>query len=81
MGMGFQQPLHLQLVLANEGDDPVGLDGRSAPGGGVVIEHRVDNRAVPAIVLVDYVAVGLGCGVEEGFNQGGHGGCFCLDKP
>ena len=51
MGVGFQQPLHLQLMLANEGDDLVGLGGGGSPGGGVVVEHRVDDRAVTAIVL------------------------------
>ena len=76
MGVGFQQPLHLQLVFADEGDDPVGLVGAGASGGGVVIEHRVDNRALPAVGFVDDVAVGGRGGVEEGFNQGGHGGLF-----
>ena len=81
MGVGFQQPLHLQLMFANESDDLVGLDGGGSPGGGVVVEHRVDDRAVPAIVLVDHVAVGRRGRVEKSFNQGGHGGRFFLDKP
>ena len=80
MGMGFQQPLHLQPVFANERDDPVGLGAGGAPRGRVVVEHGVDDCALTAIGFIDHVTVGRGGRVEEGFNQGGHGGCFCLDE-
>ncbi|MNF77153.1 hypothetical protein D3C84_592910 [compost metagenome] len=58
VGVGFQQPLHLQAMFTHEGDDPVGLHGGGPPGSGVVVEHRVDDRALPAIGFVDHVAVG-----------------------
>ncbi|MNT64923.1 hypothetical protein D3C72_2028630 [compost metagenome] len=73
VGVGFQQPLHLQVMGSDKGDDFVSLGGRGTPGRTVVVEHRVDNRTLPAIGLVDHVAVGRGGGVEESFNQCGHG--------
>jgi hypothetical protein len=73
MGVGFQQPLHLQTMSADEGEDLVGLRSASASSGAVVIEHRIDDCTLPAIGLVDHVTVGRGGGVEESFNQRGHG--------
>ncbi|MNG16208.1 hypothetical protein D3C84_1000980 [compost metagenome] len=79
VGMGFQQPLHLQPVLAHEGDDPVGLGRGRAAGGRVVIKHRVDNRALSAVVFVDHITVGRRGVVKKSFNQGRHGGQFFQD--
>ncbi|MNI60155.1 hypothetical protein D3C73_1153490 [compost metagenome] len=80
VGVGFQQPLHLQAVLAHERDDPVRLQGGGSPGSRVVVEHRVDDRTLPAIRFVDHVTVGGRGIVEKGFNQGRHEGCFFVDK-
>ena len=44
--MGFQQPVDRQPLGAHEGDDAVRRDGRGAAGLGIVVEHRVDDRAV-----------------------------------
>lgn len=73
VGVSLQQPLYLQVVHANESDDFVRLRGAGAPGGAVIIEYRIDDRALPAVGLIDHVAVGRGGGVEESFNQRGHG--------
>jgi len=73
VGVGFQQPLHLQLMRTDEGNDFVGLRGAGTTGSAVVIEYRIDDCTLPAIGFIDHVAVGRGGGVEESFNLRGHG--------
>ncbi|MNF94737.1 hypothetical protein D3C84_774550 [compost metagenome] len=58
VGMGFQQPLHLQLMFTHKGDDFIGLGGGGAPGGRVVVEYRVDDCTLAAVGLVNDVTVG-----------------------
>ncbi|MNC58138.1 hypothetical protein D3C75_1078470 [compost metagenome] len=67
-------------MLAHESDDPVGLLGAGASGCRGVVEHRVDNRTLPAVIFVDHVAVGGRGIVEKGFNQGRHVDCFFKGK-
>ena len=45
MGMGFQNPRHLQLLRLHKGDDLVSAVVPGAAGLGVVVEHRVDDGA------------------------------------
>ncbi|MNZ86742.1 hypothetical protein D3C78_1055770 [compost metagenome] len=73
MHVGLQDPLHAQAVLAHVGDQPVGALVRGAPGRGVVVQHRVDQRALAAVRIAHHVAVGEGGGIEEGFDMGVHG--------
>ena len=73
--VGLQQPFHLQVVLANVGDQAFGAGMAGAPGGRVVVEHRVDDGAGAAGRVAHHVAVGGGGRVEEGSDVGfQHGG-------
>ncbi|MOA12421.1 hypothetical protein D3C78_1324100 [compost metagenome] len=71
--VGFQDPLHAEVVLAHVGNQLVGAVVRGASGGGIVVQHRVDQRALAAVRIAHHVAVGEGRGIEEGFNMGVHG--------
>ncbi|MNT73574.1 hypothetical protein D3C72_2122990 [compost metagenome] len=72
--VGFQQPAALQAVFAHEGDHLVGRGGRGAARFRVVVEHGVDDGAVPAIGLVDNIGDGGGGGVEESLDLWSHHG-------
>jgi hypothetical protein len=45
--VGLEDPVDLEPLLANEGDELIRRLHRSAAGGGIVIQYGVDNRAVP----------------------------------
>jgi len=64
--MGFQQPLHLQPLLADEVDH--GLDGLLAdpPAAQVEIQYTIDNRATITLRILDHVGHCEGCLIEKG---------------
>ena len=74
MGVGLQQPLHLQAFSLHESGDGVGTDGADTPGGGIVVQHRVDDCALHAASSMDHVAHGRRRRVEETLNFGMHEG-------
>jgi hypothetical protein len=65
MHMGLEHPFAHQTPVAHIGDDLVGRGGRGAPGGGIVVEHRVEHRAGLRRRIGDHVAHGVGRLVEE----------------
>lgn len=75
VGVGFQQPLHLQAMGLDERHDVVGLARVGASGRGVVVEHRVDNGTGSTVRFIDDVGPGRRGLVQEGLNQRRHDGC------
>ena len=65
MGMGLEDPLHAQVMLADMGDDAVGEIRLGAAGGLIVVERRVDDRAAPVARRMHEVADGVGIRMEE----------------
>ncbi len=74
MGVGLQQPLHLQAFSLDESGDSVGTGGADAPGGGIVVQHRVDDGAFLGARGMHHVAHGRRRRVEETLNFGVHEG-------
>ncbi|MNT61410.1 hypothetical protein D3C72_1990550 [compost metagenome] len=72
VGVGFQQPVDDQPLLADAAGDTFGPGVGSAAAGGAVIQHRVDDGAAAAGGVADDVAVGTGGRIEEGLHPGGH---------
>ena len=66
MHMRLDQPFHLEPVVTNEGDDPVGAVIGDTPGGIVDIHHRIDHRAGLGVRVLDHIGNGVGWRVEEG---------------
>ena len=66
--VGFQQPVQRQALLAHIGDQPVGASVGRAPGGRVVIKHRIDYGAAFALRVTDHIAVGEGGRIEKSLN-------------
>ncbi|MNC15073.1 hypothetical protein D3C75_628740 [compost metagenome] len=60
-------------MFAHVGNQLVGAVVRGTSGGGIVVQHRVDQRALAAVRVAHHIAVGESRGVEEGFNMGVHG--------
>src|SRR5450830_588556 len=60
-------------MFPHVGDHLVGLAGVGAPGGWVVVEHRVDDGAGPIICLMHHIGVGRRCLVQKSLNQRWHG--------
>ncbi len=71
--MGFQQPLHPQVLVAHVVDQALRACMGGAAGCRVVVQHRVDHRTLARFRVADHVAVGKGRGIEEGFDVGIHG--------
>lgn len=74
MRVGFQQPAALQAVFAHEGDHLVGRGGGRAARLRVVVEHGIDDGAVPTVGLIHNIGDGGGGGVEESLDLWGHHG-------
>ena len=55
VGVGFQDPGHVQAVGIDVGDDPVGRVGPGAARLGVVVQHGVNDGACRPWPLVDHV--------------------------
>ena len=49
VGMGFQYPLHLQRMCADVVNDGLCRRGADACRGRIEIQHRIDDRRLPAI--------------------------------
>ncbi|MNR12406.1 hypothetical protein D3C85_1287590 [compost metagenome] len=72
VGVGFDDPVQRQLLLAHEVQQPVGGGGGGAPGLGIVVQHRVDDRRMAAALVVHHIADGPGDGIETGVDLGIH---------
>ncbi|MNP03773.1 hypothetical protein D3C76_956690 [compost metagenome] len=72
VGMGFQQPFDAQALLADMGDHRVGAGMADAPGGGIVVQHRIDDGAGVARRIAHHVAVGVCPRVEESLDLSVH---------
>ncbi|MNZ52741.1 hypothetical protein D3C78_706000 [compost metagenome] len=71
--VGFEDPLYRQAMFAHVGNQLVGAVVRGTSGGGIVVQHRIDQGALAAVRIAHHVAVGEGGRIEEGFNMGVHG--------
>ena len=58
MGVGFQNPVDGQLLLADIGNDGIRRFGGGAARLGVEVQDRIDNRAVVAAWFADDVGDG-----------------------
>ena len=74
VGVGFQNPGHGELLAFDEGNYLVGAGVAGAAGLGVVVQHRVDDGAGRARLLVHHVGHSPGGGVKNSVNQGVGGG-------
>ena len=75
VGVGFQQPLGAQAVLAHIGDDAVGALSGGAARFGIVVQHRIDDGTGAAGGgFVHDVGNGGGDRVEKGLDLWRHGG-------
>jgi hypothetical protein len=63
--MGIQHPMHLQVLCGDEAGDLLDGVGEGAPGGGVQIQHRIDDHGILAVLVVHYVGQGVGATVVE----------------
>ncbi len=68
--MGLDQPLQLEAVFLDEGDDLVGMIIGDAAGGVVDVHHAVDDGAGIAVRILDHIADRVRCRVEEGRDVG-----------
>ena len=78
--MGFEQPLHLEVVLAHKVDQALSPGMRGTARRRIVIQHRVDQRALTLFRVADNITVSKGRGIEERFNAGIHGLLLCLAR-
>ncbi len=68
MGVGLEQPLDLEPLRLDMGEDGIrGISGHRARGG-VVVEHRVDDRAFAAARRAYHIGDRVGGLVEESLN-------------
>ena len=70
MDVGFEDPLDLQPVVAEMGDDGVGRAGVGVARGIVEVEHGIDHRAGLACRVLHHIGNGVGRLVEKGGNVG-----------
>ena len=68
IGVGLQDPGHGQQLALHEVQQRIGRGGAGACGGGVVIQHRIDDGRHAAVVVVDDVAQRTGVLVMEGLH-------------
>ena len=73
MGMGLQNPRHVQIVGAHPIEDPVGRCVARATGLQVVIEYRIDDGAEAARTAVNGIGHGPGAGIEQAVDFGAKG--------
>ena len=66
MDVRFEDPVDLEVLFTDEGNDRIGRVCTCAAGGRVEVENRVDDRRVARIRVTDDVGDGVGCLVEEG---------------
>ena len=74
VGVGLQQPVGPQAMLAHVLDHAVGAGGAGAAGLGVVVQHRIDDGGAARRIFMDHIGDGGGDRIEEGLDDGGHGG-------
>jgi len=71
--VGLQDPVHLQAVAAHVGQQPVGGRSAGAAGGGVVVQHRIDDGGAARGSVGHDVGHRAGLWVEEALNVGAGG--------
>jgi len=69
MRMRLEQPSDGQRLAAHVVNDRVGGTGRGAAGGGVKIQHAVDNRGLSGRWVMNDVARGVGGFIEEALDD------------
>ena len=74
MHVGFEQPLHNEVIGLHEGHYFISTPGIYRTGLPVVIQHRIDDGAGPALRFDDDIAVGVRFRVEERGHDESHGG-------
>ena len=66
MGMGLEDPVEVQIMVAQIGEHPIGRAGAGAPRAKGVVENRVDDRSPVAGMVPDHIRHGGGARIEEG---------------
>src|SRR5579863_10432329 len=67
--MGLQQPVHLQSMHLDMGNERIGRGGGGAARGGIKVEHAVDDRREASGGIMDDIGDREGRLVEEGVND------------
>ena len=65
MGMGLEQPNHLQIMRSDVFDDRIGRGRRGAARIGIKVEHRVDNRRLAGRRIAHHVGDGESGRIKE----------------
>ena len=76
VGVGFEQPIHLQIMRRDMGDYGIGRGGGGAARGGIVVEHAVDDGGAAGEGIVDDIGHGVGGRVEKGLDYRAGAGPF-----
>ncbi len=63
--MGFQQPVHGQVLGAHEVHQLLRAGVAGVPGGGVIVEHRIHQRAASTLRVDNHIADGIGDRIEK----------------
>ena len=71
VGVGFEEPIHLQIMRRDMSEDGIGRGGGGAARGGIVIEDAVDDGGAAGGGVVDDIGDGVGGRVEKGLDHRG----------
>jgi len=70
MGVGFENPLHAQPLAGDDGQQLFSVGRARAPGLGVEIEYRIDQRRPPTGRVEHDIRPGPGLGLVNRTNSG-----------